>query len=376
MSEPATTVAIDGHRLTLTHLDKVLYPSGFVKAEVIDYYRRIAPLMLPHLHDRPITLKRYPNGSQGPFFYQKRSPPNAPSWLRTAHIATKHEPIDFCLIDDVAGLVWLANLACLEIHTYLYRATAPQVPTMLVLDLDPGAPATIIDCCTIALELRRLLAAQGLEALIKVSGSKGLHLMVPLNSPTTFEHSKHIAHALAATMERLLPDLVTSTMAKSERIGKVFIDWSQNDASKTTCCVYSLRAQAQPTVSAPVGWELITRCAQRRDPAPLVVTAADLLARKDFSSDPLAELETRRQRLPAAVSPSAPAPEPGPAPASRPARAARKTARATQAARPRTTAPTATTAAARAARPRSGRAAPRPPAQERGRTKLTGLRRK
>jgi len=375
MSQPATIVAIDGHRLNLTHLDKVLYPSGFVKAEVIDYYRRIAPLMLPHLRDRPITLKRYPNGSQGPFFYQKRSPPHAPDWLRTAHIATKHEPIDFCLIDNIAGLVWLANLACLEIHTYLYRASAPQVPTMLVLDLDPGAPATILDCCTVALELRALLQAQGLETLIKISGSKGLHLMVPLNSPTTFEHSKHIAHALAATMERRLPDLVTSTMAKSERIGKVFIDWSQNDASKTTCCAYSLRAQAQPTVSAPVSWELIARCRQRQDAAPLVITAPELLA-STHATDPLAELETRRQRLPADVSAEAassvqsPAVHPATTSRLRPRVRATATAKSTKA-------KAAMTRPTPAARPRTGRAAPKPrPSAQRGRTKLTGLRRK
>jgi bifunctional non-homologous end joining protein LigD len=293
-----STVTIEGRILELSNLDKALYPSGFRKADVIDYYRQMAPLLLPHLRDRPITLKRYPNGSQGPFFYQKRAPQGRPDWLRTAHIATKSDAIDFCIIEDVAGLVYLANLACLEIHVYLARAKAPSVPTMMVFDLDPGAPATVLDCCRVALLVHELLEGLGLTCLAKVSGSKGIHLCVPLNAPTTFAQTKDFAHAVARTLELQAPELVTSMMAKSGRTGKVFIDWSQNDAAKTTCCVYSLRAAANPLVSAPISWDAIRQAVKTQVATPLIMDAAQVLRGMSRRLDAFATLETKVQQLP------------------------------------------------------------------------------
>jgi bifunctional non-homologous end joining protein LigD len=292
-------VEIGGRRLSLSNLDKPMYPSGFTKAQVIDYYTRVAPAMLPHLVERPITLKRYPNGSQGMFFYEKRCPAHRPRWIETERIVVKVGAIDFCIIEDVAALAWLGNIACLEIHAYLYKRGAPTVPTMMVFDLDPGAPAGLVDSARIALELKALLAAQGLESLVKFSGSKGLHVYVPLNHPRlSFERTKAYARAAAMALERRLPERVTSVMAKSERGGKVFIDWSQNDFAKTTCCVYSLRAQATPRVSAPVSWAEVERAASSGDAARLISEAPAVLEAVRRHGDAFATLETLRQRLP------------------------------------------------------------------------------
>ncbi|MBA3709803.1 MAG: ATP-dependent DNA ligase [Planctomycetes bacterium] len=307
----AVEVAIAGRKLSLTNLDKVLYlDAGFTKAQVIDYYTRIASVMLPHLEDRPITLKRYPNGSGGMFFYEKRCPVYRPDWVQTATIAVKSGSIDFCIVDGVPTLAWLANLACLEIHTYLYRSAHPDVPTSMVFDLDPGAPAALLDACRIGLQLRRLLADHGLACVAKTSGSKGLHVHVPLNprgrGAPSFEDTKDYAHTVALAMERRFPDQVTSVMAKAERPGKVFIDWSQNDRSKTTCCVYSLRAQPRPTVSAPVTWAEIERAVTRGDAGGLVREADAVLARASQEGDLFADVERLTQplrRAPSAVSP-------------------------------------------------------------------------
>jgi bifunctional non-homologous end joining protein LigD len=323
----AVEVGIGGKKLSLSNLDKVLYPeAGFTKANVIDYYTRIAPAMLTHLDERPITLKRYPNGSGGMFFYEKRCPVYRPSWIATSTIAVKNGSIDFCIVDSVAALAWLANLACLEIHTYLHRAGRPEVPTMLVFDLDPGEPAELLDSCRIALRLRELLSAQGLRSLAKTSGSKGLHLYVPLNprgrGAPTFDDTKEYARAVALTMERSFPDEVTSVMAKSQRPGKVFIDWSQNDRAKTTCCVYSLRAQPRPTVSAPLAWTEIERAVARGSATGLVREAPEVLAMVEERGDPFAELETLAQRLP--LRPTASARVIVPARTARPAPRARK----------------------------------------------------
>ncbi|MBA2479135.1 MAG: ATP-dependent DNA ligase [Planctomycetes bacterium] len=294
-------VMIAGKKLVLSNLDKVLYDeTGFTKGQVIDYYTRIAPVMLPHLAQRPITLKRYPNGSGGMFFYEKRCPVYRPSWVKTATIDVKSGTIDFCIIDSPYALAWLANLACLEIHTYLAKAGSPDVPTMVVFDLDPGAPAALLDSCRIAVRLRKLLAAQDLQCLVKASGSKGLHVYVPLNPSgrggATFADTKDFARAVAMAMEKRFPDEVTSVMAKVERPGKVFIDWSQNDRAKTTCCVYSLRAQPRPTVSAPVSWAEIERAVERADAAGLVREAPDVLAQSAHGDD-FADLERVTQRL-------------------------------------------------------------------------------
>jgi bifunctional non-homologous end joining protein LigD len=294
----STTTRIDGKELKLSNLDKILYPSGFNKAEVIDYYRQIAPVMLPHLHDRPITLKRYPNGTRGMYFYQKRAPEHRPAWLKTAPIKTKSDVIDFCIIENAAGLVWLANLACLEIHAYLFKAQNPLVPTMMVFDLDPGAPATLNDCCAVAVSLQELLQQHGLSCLAKVSGSKGLHICVPLNYHETFTRTKLFAHAIARILEQRYPQKITSVMSKSERNGKVFIDWSQNDAAKTTCCVYSLRAVNAPMVSAPISWAEIRRVVKSSVTDSLIIQATDLLNSNKIASDEFAALESQVQYLP------------------------------------------------------------------------------
>src|SRR4051812_23873323 len=276
----AVSVVIAGKTLSLSNLDKVMYPeAGFTKAQVIDYYTRIGPAMLPHLIGRPISLKRFPDGVDGMSFYEKRCPAHRPDWVGTCTIPVKHGEIAFCTVDGVETLAWLANIACLEIHAYLYKRTAPLVPTMMVFDLDPGAPASLIDSCHVGLLVRSLLEAQGLECLAKSSGSKGLHLYVPLNRPISFERTKAFARAVAVMLESRHPDHVTSVMAKSERGGKVFIDWSQNDAAKTTCCVYSLRARPRPTVSAPVTWAEVERAVRGGDPGGLLIEADDALAR-------------------------------------------------------------------------------------------------
>lgn len=296
-----TEVSIAGHRLRLTNLDKMLYPeASFTKAQVVDYYVRISGAMLPHLADRPISLKRYPEGVNGFFFFEKRCPVHRPAWVATSTIAVKTGSIDFCVVEDAASLAWLGNLACLEIHTYLYRRQAPHVPTMMVFDLDPGAPAGLHDCCEIALVLRDLLQRHGLQSFIKTSGSKGLHLSVPLNQPNvTFEQTKAFAKAAAQAVATRIPERATPIMAKSERSGKIFIDWSQNDFAKTTCCVYSLRARSRPTVSSPLEWRQV----ERATPATadrLLLEAPAVLADVAAHGDRFAPVVTLRQSLPTA----------------------------------------------------------------------------
>jgi bifunctional non-homologous end joining protein LigD len=285
--------------VTISNPGKVLYPAaGFTKADVADYYTRIAPLVLPHLAGRALSLKRYPDGVDKPFFYEKRCPVHRPGWVRTQTVASKrHGTIDFCQVDSVATLRWLANLACLELHPYLATEADPARPTHLVFDLDPGPPAGALHCVRAALTIRDLLAGIGLSCLVKTSGGKGLHLLVPLNTPVGFDETKAFARAVAMAMERTAPDYVTSSMAKEQRGGRVFVDWSQNDAGKTTVCVYSLRAQQQPTVSAPIPWAELERA---RKPEDLVFTAQEVLAGLD-RGDPFAEALTLRQRLPTAA---------------------------------------------------------------------------
>ena len=262
-------VEIEGKRLALSNLDKVLYPkAGFTKAQVIDYYARIAPVLLPHIVDRPMTLKRYPNGVEAEHFYEKRCPPHRPEWVKTAPVWSGHRAgnIDFCLINDLPTLVWAANLADLEMHPYLHRWQALDRPTTMVFDLDPGPPADIVQCCEVGLALRHMLSAAGLESFAKTSGSKGLQLYVPLITPVTYDQTKAFSRTLAEILEKDRPDLVVSRMLKALRPGKVLVDWSQNDEHKTTVGVYSLRAKERPTVSAPVSWdEVLERVAKRGD---------------------------------------------------------------------------------------------------------------
>ena len=288
-------VEIDGRRLSLSNLDKVLYPdAGFAKGHVIDYYTRVSPVLLPHLRGRPLTLKRYPNGVDGGHFYEKQCPSHRPEWVETSPIGD----INFCLANSLPTLVWLANLADLELHTSLARADDYGTPTVIAFDLDPGPPATIVECAEVALELRMIFEHLGLEAFPKTSGSKGMQVYVPLNTPTAYDVTRPFARGLAELLERRRPDLVVSEMKKSVRGGKVFVDWSQNASFKTTVNVYSLRALPQPTVSTPLTWDEVEAVTGSRDPGELVFTSADALERVAEHGDLFAGVLELRQTLP------------------------------------------------------------------------------
>ncbi len=292
---------VEGRKLTVSNLEKVLYPeAGFTKAQVIDYYIRIAPVLLPHLKNRPITLKRYPDGVEGFFFYEKQCPAHRPKWVKTTKVPASREEghIDYCVMNDLPALVWAANLADLELHTFLHRAPAIARPTALAFDLDPGPPADIVLCCQVALWLKEIFDDLGLESFPKTSGSKGLQLFVPLNTATTYDKTKEFAHTLAERLERERPAQVVSRMTKSLRRGKVFIDWSQNDNHKTTVNVYSLRAKSQPTVSTPVTWDEVVRCLKTKSAERLVFTSDDVLKRVKKHGDLFAPVLTLKQRLP------------------------------------------------------------------------------
>lgn len=281
-------VRVDGRELTLSNLDKVLYPElGFTKAEVIDYYSRVAPVLLPHLAGRPLTVKRYPNGVTGQFFFEKNAPEHTPDWVRTVSLpapgSTKNrERIDFAVVEDLPTLVYYANLAALELHVPQWRVDddgEALPPDTLVFDLDPGAPATIVECCGVALLLREVLKAEGLTALPKTSGSKGMQLYADWDcreEPSTY------AKRLAQLLEKEHPKEIVSVMAKKARPGKVFIDWSQNNPAKTTVAPYSLRARERPTVSTPLRWKEVEGCEHADD---LVFTAPDVLARVEKHGD-------------------------------------------------------------------------------------------
>ena len=295
-------VEIGDRRLSLSNLDKVFYPEvGFTKGQVIDYYTRIAPAVLPHLRGRPLTLKRYPNGIDKPFFYEKQCPSHRPDWIETAAVWSGHSSrtINYCLANDLPTLVWLANLADLELHTSLALARDVRAPTLIAFDLDPGPPATIVECAEVALRLREAFDHFGLEAFPKTSGSKGMQVYVPLNTPATYDATKTFARGLAQVLERRHPKLVLSDMSKQRRTGKVFVDWSQNDEHKTTVAAYSLRARERPTVSTPLLWEEVEAVADSGDPDELVFTSADVLERVAEHGDLFAPVETLEQELPA-----------------------------------------------------------------------------
>lgn len=296
LPDGAVAVDVDGRRLKLSNFDKVLYPeTGFTKGELIAYYARIAPALLPHLHDRALTLKRYPNGVQEPYFYEKQSPSHRPDWVQTARIGG----VNYTLAQDRATLVWLANLADIELHTSLALADHPERPTMLVFDLDPGPPAGIVECCQVGLVLCGLFGQLGLESLAKTSGSKGLQVYVPLNSAVTYRQTKPFARKVAEVLEQRLPELVVSRMTKSLRGGKVLVDWSQNDEHKTTVNVYSVRARERPTVSTPVSWDEVQSCRDEGNPEILTFDTAQALARVAADGDQFASLLSLRQALPA-----------------------------------------------------------------------------
>ncbi len=296
-----STIEIQGRQLKLSNLEKVLYPAaGFTKQQIIDYYVRIAPAMIPHLAERPLTRKRYPNGVDEEFFYEKNAPQHRPDWVKTVPIWSEgnRRTVHYILADDLPTLVWLANLAAIELHPSLSLARDISCPTMMVFDLDPGLPANIVQCCQVGLWLREIFEHFGLQSFPKTSGSKGLQIYVPLNTPTSYESTKPFAHALARLLEHDHPDIVVSDMKKTVRTGKVFVDWSQNDEHKTTVAVYSLRARERPTVSTPVTWEEVERVSKKKDATQLVFEAAQTVKRVDKIGDLFAPLLVLKQRLP------------------------------------------------------------------------------
>jgi bifunctional non-homologous end joining protein LigD len=290
----AVVAEVDGRQVKLSNLDKVLYPdAGFKKRDVIDYYARIAPVLLPHLEGRALTLKRYPNGVDAQFFYEKNAPSHRPEWVTTARVGS----IDYVVVDHEATLVWLANLADLELHTSLALADDPERPTLVAFDLDPGPPATVVECCRVAELLRGMFEGLGLECFAKTSGSKGMQVYLPLNSEATFAQTKAFSKAVAELLAREEPGLVVARQTKSARTGKVLVDWGQNDVNKTTINAYSLRAMARPTVSTAVTWDEVRAA---KAPEDLTFEATDVLRRVDEHGDLFAPVLTLVQRLPGA----------------------------------------------------------------------------
>ena len=302
MAERTTTeVEVEGRRLTLSNLEKVLYPqAGFTKAQLIDYYVRIAPVLLPHLRGRPLTMKRYPDGVDGELFYQKNCPEHRPPWVATARVWSEGNKrwMDYCMVQEVATLVWAANLADIELHTSLSLAKEILRPTMIVFDLDPGEPADIVQCCQTAIWVRDIFQHFGLQAFPKTSGSKGLQVYVPLNTAATYDDTKAFAHEVARMLEAQHRDLIVSDMKKALRVGKVLVDWSQNDDHKTTVCVYSLRAKAHPTVSTPVAWKEVEQCWAKKDARLLVFESDQALERVKRMGDLFEPVLTLKQKLP------------------------------------------------------------------------------
>jgi bifunctional non-homologous end joining protein LigD len=303
VSRDRVRVRVDSCELSLSNLDKVMYPAtGFTKAQVLDYYTRVAPALLPHLRGRPFTFKRFPDGVDAEFFFEKNAPQHTPHWVRRVRLPTpgstkNRDTINFVVVDDLATLVWAVNLATLEMHVPMWRLSSsgsPQDADLMVFDLDPGPPATVVECTRVALLVREELGADGLQAWAKTSGNKGMQLYVPVRL-TASEQTSTYAKELAQRLERAYPDLVVSRMAKALRPGKVLVDWSQNNAAKTTVAVYSLRARAEPTVSTPVTWEEVGRC---RTASDLRFTAEQVLERVDAIGDLFSPLQTQRQTLP------------------------------------------------------------------------------
>ncbi|HEY5876774.1 MAG TPA: non-homologous end-joining DNA ligase [Ilumatobacteraceae bacterium] len=292
-------IEFEGRRLKLSNLDKVLYPAvGFRKAQVIDYYARIAPVMLPHLEGRGITLRRFPNGVEQSGFFEKRCPKHRPDWVGAAvGPGDRNGVIQYCLFEEPAALVWSANLAAIELHAPMARAADLEAPLIMVFDFDPGAPAGMRECCQIALLVRDILGAVGLAGWCKTSGSKGLQLYVPLNTPTTHDHAASFALAVGQVLERDHPRRVTTTMAKAERPGKIFVDWSQNARHKTTIAPYSLRARPEPTVSTPIDWDEVAAGADGS--AELRFETDDVLERVAARGDLFGPVLELRQDLPA-----------------------------------------------------------------------------
>ena len=299
--KPRYPLTIEGRRVDLTNPDKVFYPeTGFTKAQVVDYYVRVAPALLPHLKDRPLSLKRYPHGVGGAYFYQKQAPEHKPDWLKTTPVWSEErdDDIDYCLANDLPSLVWLANAADLEMHTFMHRAQDLARPTQVAFDLDPGPGADALTCGKVALLLKDRLDALKLKSFVKVSGSKGVQMHVPLNVKCTYEDTKQISRSLAFALAKEHPTEITALMRKELRKDKVFIDWSQNDEHKTTVCVYSLRGTATPSVAAPLTWDELTDAVLAEDIKRLRFTPEKVLARVKKMGDLFEDVETLKQKLP------------------------------------------------------------------------------
>jgi bifunctional non-homologous end joining protein LigD len=301
LAKKTARVTVEGRELKLTNLDKVLYPqTGFTKRDLIDYYAAVAPVLIGHLAGRPLTVTRWPDGVHGKSFFQKHTPAHAPAWVRTATLQSRRKPIEHTLAGDLPTLVWLANLAAIELHTPLARSEAIERPTTLVFDLDPGAPATLVECCRVGLQLHGMFENLGLRSFAKTSGLKGLQLYVPLNrDDVTYEQTKPFARAVAELLEQTEPDLIVARMSRARRAGKVLIDWSQNDRNKTTVCVYSLRAGERPTVSTPVDWQEVGAAVDSVDASGLVFEARRVLQRVAERGDLFAPVLSLVQELPA-----------------------------------------------------------------------------
>jgi bifunctional non-homologous end joining protein LigD len=295
-----TSLNVGNTQVPVSNLDKVYYPrTKFTKGEVIAYYIKIAPLLLPHLKGRPLTLKRYPNGVDAPFFYEKQCPRPRPAFVKTASVARHHESgsIEYCLVDNLPTLVWAANLGDLELHAFLARAPHVHRPTQIVFDLDPGPPANAVQCAQVALWLREMFDHLGLEAFVKSSGSKGMQVYIPLNTPVTYAETSPFAKAVAQTLERAHPELVVSDMKKALRKGKVLVDWSQNSETKTTVVVYSLRAREQPFVSMPLEWGEVEGCLKKKDASLAFFDAKQALRRVEKKGDLFAPVLKLKQNL-------------------------------------------------------------------------------
>ncbi|HEV7218775.1 MAG TPA: non-homologous end-joining DNA ligase [Terriglobales bacterium] len=295
------TIEVEGKTLTLTNLDKVLYPAtGFTKGQVIDYYARIAPVLVPQLAGRPLTLKRYPGGVDKEFFFEKNATKHRPDWVKTAPIWSggNQRNVNYILANNLPTLIWVANLAAIELHPSLSLASKITCPRMMVFDLDPGPPANIVQCCQVGFWLREIFEHFGLQSFPKTSGSKGLQIYVPLHTPTSYDVTKPFAHALARLLETDHKDLVVSDMKKQLRVGKVLVDWSQNDEHKTTVSVYSLRARERPTVSTPVKWEEVEQAFKKKDAKLLVFEADQVIKRVEKMGDLFEPVLTLKQKLP------------------------------------------------------------------------------
>jgi len=300
MSAP-TIVDVEGRKLKLTNLDKVLYPAvGFTKGQVVDFYARIAPVLVPHLAGHPLTMKRYPEGVDAEYFFEKNAPMHRPDWVKTMPVwsESNRRTINYLLANDLPTLVWIANLASIELHPSLSLASDIATPAMIVFDLDPGPPANIVQCAQVGLWVREIFDHFGLRSFPKTSGSKGLQVYVPLHTKTSYEQTKSLAHAVARLLEQEHRDLVVSDMKKAVRANKVFVDWSQNDEHKTTISVYSLRARERPTVSTPVAWDEVEHALKKKDAAQLVFEAKDVLARVEKMGDLFEPVLKLKQNLP------------------------------------------------------------------------------